>query len=230
MNFSELQISLSDQQKEKLTKLVSLFQEWNGKMNLSSFNDERTIYVKHIVDSLLAANIEEIEKATNIIDLGTGGGFPGIPLAIIFPEKKFLLVDSVQKKISAIKDIVEKLMLDNVTTMSARIEELGQEKNMREKFDVVTERALAKYSTMLEYCLPLVKCGGTLIAYQTPEIAIDIEEKKTVLQKLGGRIKNIFQYELPENFGRRTILVIEKKEETPKEFPRKTGTPKKFPL
>ena len=226
-----LPIEISDKEKiATLKKLVTLFQEWNTVMNLSSFNNTETIWKKHIFDSLLIGSYPALINAKHIIDIGTGGGFPGLPLAIIFPEKKFTLVDSTQKKITAVIDIMQKLHLKNVETVCERIETLARKNTFREQFDVVTERALAKSSTMLEYTLPFLRIGGTLFAYQTPATKKDLEEKKTILTTLGGSIKNILHENLPNSAGERAIFVIEKVKKTPQEFPRQTGIPKKYPL
>lgn len=223
-------IKINQEQEKKLVHLVALFQEWNKKINLSSFNDNESIITKHIIDSLLSVSFDEWKDAKNIIDLGTGGGFPGLALAIFFPQKKFLLVDSVKKKTEAVHDIAKKIQLKNVETLSERIEIIGQEKNTREKFDIVVERALAKFTTMLEYCLPCLKKNGYLIAYQTPEIEKEINLQKKILRFLGGEIvyKKIFH--LSESAGEREILVIKKIQNTPKQYPRKVGIPKKNPL
>lgn len=226
-----LPIEISDKEKiATLKKLVTLFQEWNTVMNLSSFNDTETIWKKHIFDSLLIGSYPALINAKHIIDIGTGGGFPGLPLAVIFPEKKFTLVDSTQKKITAVMDIAHKLHLKNVEAVCERIEILARKNTFREQFDVVTERALAKFSTMLEYTLPFLRIGGTLFAYQTPATKKDLEEKKNVLTTLGGSVKNILHENLPNSAGERAIFVIEKVKKTPQEFPRQTGIPKKHPL
>jgi 16S rRNA (guanine527-N7)-methyltransferase len=226
----KINVDINSEQERKLMQLVSLFKSWNKKINLSSFNDDESIILKHIVDSLLSVKFEEWKNSKKIIDLGTGGGFPGLPLAIFFPQKKFTLIDSVNKKIEAVNEMVEDLKLKNVETHSERIEKIGQEKMFREKFDVVVERALAKYSTMLEYCLPCVKKNGFLIAYQTPEIEKEIKLKEKVLQLLGGKIVSKKIFDLPNNAGTREILVIKKIKSTPKKYPRKIGIPKKSSL
>lgn len=228
--FTEAGIQISIKQEAKFKSLLNLFKEWNKKINLSSFNDNETIIIKHLLDSLLPAKSDEFRKAKTILDLGTGGGFPGLPLAIIFPEKKFLLVDSVSKKINAVENIANKLELKNIQTKTSRIEEIAHNKNVREKFDIVTERALAKFSTMLEYCLPCVKIGGSLVAYQTPEVKTEIENKKKVIKLLGGELNRTEEYLLPSNAGKRLILFIKKIKPTPKNFPRSIGIPKKSEL
>lgn len=221
---------MNEQQKDALKKLVTLFKEWNEKINLSSFNDEKTINIKHCADSLLPINAKEFQNAKTILDLGTGGGFPGIPLAIMFPKKSFTLVDSVQKKIEAVKDMAQSLNLKNVKTISERIEIMGQDKKYREQFDMVTARALAKFPTMLEYCLPCVKIGGTLVAYQGQEIYEYLKDSRKIITLLGGKLKRTEEYELPEKQGKRLVVFILKISSTPKQYPRAIGIPKKSPL
>ena len=223
-------IQIDNEQENKLNLLLNLFKEWNKKINLSSFNNNETIIIKHFVDSLLPIQSDEFKKAKTVLDLGTGGGFPGLPLAIIFPKKEFLLVDSVSKKINAIENIASELELKNIQTRADRIEELAHYKNIRGQFDVVTERALSKFSTMLEYCLPCAKIGGSLIAYQTLEIKTEVKNKKEVIKLLGGKLDRIEEYLLPNDTGKRLILFIKKIKSTPKKFPRAIGIPKKSPL
>jgi 16S rRNA (guanine527-N7)-methyltransferase len=228
--FKKAGIEINAEQLKKFSKLLKLFKHWNSIMNLSSFNDDNSIIIKHFIDSLLPTKSNIFNSAESIADLGTGGGFPGMALAIIYPEKTITMVDSIQKKINSIKKMTAEIGLKNSKTICNRIEELGRNKKTRESFDIVTARALAKFSTMLEYCLPLCKVGGYVIAYQTPEIEKELTEKKDILLKLGGKIENIFDEILPLTNEKRKIIFIRKISATPMEFPRPSGTPKKKPL
>jgi len=171
MNLSEILHNLPSNQITKLDKLAELFLQWNQKLNLSSIRDLDGVKLKHIVDSLMVIPLEIIKKGQRILDLGTGGGFPGLALAIVFPNSHFTLVDATEKKIAAVRAMAEELKLTNVACLSGRAEELARDKQYREQFDVVVARALAKFPTLLEYCLPFVKVEGKFIAFQGPEMA-----------------------------------------------------------
>lgn len=228
--FLEAGIEISEYQEKKFQKLLEIFKIENEKINLSSFNDKENIIIKHFIDSLLAWKIEAFSHAKKLIDVGTGSGFPGLALAIMFPHIQFVLVDSVQKKIDAVERMAKFSEIKNVKIVCERIEALGQNNMFRETFDIVTERALAKVSTMLEYCLPLAKINGCLIAYQTPESTHEFEEKKGVVEMLGGKIESEKEFFLPKNSGKRKIFIIKKVFHTKNIFPRKIGVPKNNPL
>lgn len=226
-----LKLELSVNQTEQFEKLLNLYQDWNSKINLSSIKTEEEIIIKHFYDSLLITQLDVFKKPNlKIADLGTGGGFPLLPLAIVYPENDFLGVDSVQKKIKVIENIAHELKLTNIHTNFERVETLGQNKNYRQKFDIVLTRAFAKWNTLLELALPLVKAGGQLIAYQGPQIIEEIEESEKIIEMLGGKIQGLSHFELPEEMGERVFVIIEKIQQTPHEYPRIIGIPKKNPL
>ena len=228
--FSEAGIEINETQEKKFQKLLEIFKIENGKINLSSFNDDKNIIIKHFVDSLLPCRHMTFSSAKNLVDLGTGSGFPGLALAIMLPQIQCILIDSVQKKIDAVERMAQFSGIKNVEVLCERIEAVGQNKKFRERFDIVTERALAKVSTMLEYCLPLAKINGMLIAYQTQESTHEFEEKKDVLEMLGGKIESEKEFFLPQNTGKRKIFFIKKIFHTKNIFPRKIGEPKNKPL
>lgn len=226
-----LDFELSEKQTQQFQKLLKLYQDWNAKINLSAIKDEEGIIIKHFYDSLLVSKLNIFsEDNQKIADLGTGGGFPLLPLAIMYPENEFLGVDSVQKKIKVIETIAKELGLKNIQTNSERVETVGQSKKYREQFDIVLTRAFAKWHTLLELSLPLVKTGGKLVAYQGPQILEELEESEKVIEKLGGKIEKLSHFELPEDMGERVFVEIIKIKKTPKEFPRAIGVPKKNPL
>lgn len=212
-------------------KLLELYQEWNSKINLSSIKDEQEIILKHFCDSLLLLKLDPFQgKNLQIADIGTGGGFPLLPLAITNPEQNFIGIDSVGKKLKVIDEISHQLNLKNITTLHNRAEEIGQDPQHREKYDIVLTRAFAKWNTLLEMTLPLLKTGGILYAYQGPQITEEIESSEKVLKLLGGRLEGISFFTLSEETGERVILKVYKEHSTPQKYPRENGIPKKNPL
>lgn len=213
---------------EELTKLIL---EWNEKINVTAIRDEGDFFVKNVLDSLELAKLPEYKSAGSVLDMGTGGGFPGLPLAIESPEKKFLLVDCIDKKLKVVKDVADKLGLQNVEVLHSRAEDM--DKNV--KFDLVTSRAVANLSTLSEYCLPFVKLGGYFIAFKTEDAMEEIDSAKKAISILGGELSSIIKYSeidpdvSPENSGH-LFVIIKKVKETPSKYPRKAGDPAKKPL
>ncbi len=227
-----LDLALSKKQLRQFEKLLELYLEWNSKINLSAIKDAKETIIKHFYDSLLITQLDALNSKLKltVADLGTGGGFPLLPLAIVYPDNNFLGVDSVQKKITVVKTIAKELDLNNLKTSMERVETLGQKQKHREKFDIVLTRAFAKWHTLLELALPLVKIKGKLIAYQGPQILAELEQSEKIIELLGGKIQKISHFELPENMGERIFIEIEKIKNTPKQYPREIGIPKKKPL
>lgn len=229
--FSVCGIHCSQYQKDLFEKFLVLFMKWNNTINLSSIREKKEIIIKHLIDSILGAQkCEFTSDKKNILDLGTGGGIPAIPLAILYPHLQIVAADSVQKKIHAIDDMIKKLELTNITTIAERAENLGQNLQYREQFDGVVTRAFAPWPVLLELSLPLIQKNGFLYAWQTPSLEKDITESPSIIQQLGGTLKNIETYALPEDSGKRIIVRVQKEKNTPKKFPRKVGIPKKRPL
>ncbi|MEE8637698.1 MAG: 16S rRNA (guanine(527)-N(7))-methyltransferase RsmG [Candidatus Margulisiibacteriota bacterium] len=200
---------------------------WNKKFNLTAITDPEEIRIKHFEDSL---TILQTIKLTNqsVIDVGTGAGFPGIPLKIVCPELKLTLLEATQKKVEFLKHIVSVLNLQDVEIFWERAEEIV--KNKRESFDIALSRAVAKLNVLCEYCLPLVKIGGMFIAYKEKEIEKEVEESKNAIHILGGKIKEIKKVKLPNSDIIRSLVIIEKISPTPPRFPRRAGMAKKKPL
>ncbi|MDP2691298.1 MAG: 16S rRNA (guanine(527)-N(7))-methyltransferase RsmG [bacterium] len=222
--------SLTAEQIHQLDRLADLFLEWNQKLNLSSIRNREGVLVKHILDSLLILPFGLIKPKDRVLDLGTGGGFPGLALAIAYPEANFTLVDATAKKISAVQDIIRQLNLKNARTLTGRAEELGRSRQLREHFDVVVARALAGFPTLLEYCMPFVKPRGKFIAYQGPELAESWMEHQKVAQELDSRIVGSKKAILPVENAYRCFIVVEKSKTISEKYPRRTGIPKKEPL
>lgn len=230
MNLSEHLPQLSPTQIAKLEQLADLFLEWNSKLNLSAIRDRDGVLLKHIIDSLLILPYHLFNHGDTVLDLGTGGGFPGLALAIAYPTVRFTLVDATEKKIRAVEAMAKELGLQNVRCLSGRAEELARKRDMREHFDVVVARALAGFSTLLEYTLPFVKVGGHFIAYQGPELAEECQQYSGVAKKLGGKIVHVHMTQLPIEGAKRCFIVIKKEQLTPPPYPRQVGMPKKNPL
>lgn len=224
----KIDIVLKRDQIEKFYKYMELLIEWNEKINLTAITNEKDILVKHFLDSLTIQKY--LGEATNIVDVGTGAGFPGIPIKIVNPNLKVVLVDSLNKRINFLQEIIKELELDNIVVIHARAEDLGQNRKYREKFDVVTSRAVANMSVLSEYLLPLVKIDGRCICMKGSDIQEELENSKYSINLLGGEIEKVDKFDLSdENIGR-NIIVIKKLKNTPALYPRKAGIPTKKPL
>ena len=211
---------------EKFKKLYELFVDWNSKINLSAIRDETGIYTKHFLDSVMPAKIFDLSDK-KILDVGCGGGFPSLPLGIIFPTAQITGLDSVGKKLKAVQDMADKMEI-NMTTINGRAETLGQDSAHREQYDVIVCRAVAPWNTLLEITLPFLKVGGKMIAYQTPSILDDVWANESIAERLGGMILEVFEADFLGM--ERRFVVLKKFEQTAKKFPRAVGMPKHEPL
>lgn len=226
-----LSIDISDEKKEKLYKFYEILVEKNKFMNLTSITEIREFTYKHYIDSIaLEKIIKDLDKKIyNIADMGTGAGFPGIPLAIVFPNLNLTLIDSLNKRIKFIKEACETLEIKNVNAIHARAEDIARNKEYRENFDICVSRAVANLSSLSEYCLPLVKIGGSFISYKSKGYDIEVNDAKNAIKVLGGEISNSIKFELDE-YGERILLDIRKIKSTSKKYPRKAGLPTKEPI
>lgn len=223
----QIEIELTKEQIEKYYNYMDLLLEWNGKINLTAIIDPKEIILKHFVDSLtIAKYIKDDEK---LIDVGTGAGFPGIPLSIVKENTDIVLLDSLNKRINFLQEVKENLKLENITTIHGRAEEFGKNKKEREKYDIATSRAVAPLNILLEYLLPLVKVGGRAICMKGSNIE-EVENAKNALEILGGKIEKIEEITLPNSDIKRNIIIVEKVKNTPLKYPRKPGTPSKEPI
>ena len=213
--------------REKFRCFCLLLQEYNKKYNLTAITDEKEIYYKHFVDSV--AGEEFFPKNACVAEVGSGAGFPSIPLKVVRPDLKFTLIESTGKKCEFLRIVCEKLGLSDMTVLGVRAEDAGKDSHYREKFDVCTARAVARLNTLAEYCMPFVKKEGVFVAYKG-NAEEEIKEAERALSLLGGGKIERYSYELPESFGSRTLVVAQKREKTPEKFPRGRGKERSSPI
>lgn len=215
----KLNIEINEEKEKKFSLYSALLKEWNEKMNLTAVTDDDGISIKHFLDSALVLRDINFENK-NIIDIGTGAGFPGIPLKILKENIKITLLDSLNKRIMFLNEVKEKLGLKNIETLHQRAEELGKNKNYREKYDIAISRAVANLKVLSEYALPFVKKDGLFIALKSTDIDEEIEESRAMIGLLGGKLREIIEIDIPFSDIKRKIVIIEKIKNTPNEFPR----------
>lgn len=224
----ELHIQLTEEQIYQFIKYYEMLVEKNKVMNLTAITEFDEVIEKHFLDSLSLIKVYDLERDISVLDMGTGAGFPGIPLKIAFPGLKVTLADSLNKRILFLQEVINELHLENIEAVHARAEELGKNKTYREMYDVVVSRAVANLSSLEEYCVPFVKIGGNFISYKSGEIEEEVANAKNATFLLGGKVKDVYKFDLYEQ--KRSFVIIEKVKGTPKTYPRKAGTPTKTPL
>lgn len=224
----KINLKITENEVKKLyTYMVKLI-EWNENINLTAITDPDDIILKHFIDSITINKF--INKNSSMIDIGTGAGFPGIPVGVTRGDVQVTLMDSLNKRIKFLDEIVNINQLENVKTIHSRAEELAQNINFREKYDVATSRAVAALNVLLEYMLPFVKVGGYCICMKGSNIDQEIEDAKKAIEILGGKLEKIENFNLPNSDMARNIVIIKKVRQTPKKYPRKAGTPSKEPI
>ncbi len=226
----EIGIELDDKALERFERYYELLIEWNKVMNLTAITEKDDVILKHFADSLLIAKYKDMSKPLRVIDVGTGAGFPGIPLKIAFPELEITLMDSLNKRIKFLDEVISELELDKIETVHARAEDGGRNPLYREKYDLAVSRAVANLSSLSEYCLPFVKPDGYFIPYKSTGLEDELHAGKKAIRLLGGRVENIFHTTLPATDMDRTFLFIKKISATPEAYPRKAGAVTKKPL
>lgn len=223
-------ITLNDKQIEQFSTYYSLLIEWNKKINLTSITNKEEVYLKHFYDSISPAFYFDFNHRVNICDVGAGAGFPSIPLLIVFPNLRVTIIDSLKKRITFLEKLKVELNLSHLHLVHGRAEDIGNNKQYREQFDIVVSRAVAKLNVLAEYCLPLCKVSGHFIALKGVFNQLELKESINAIDVLGGKVVNNHQFHLPFEKSERSIIEIEKHLKTPNKYPRKAGTPSKKPL
>ena len=228
--FDAVGVSCSLEMARQLEQYMEGVLSWNEKVNLTAITDRDEFIIKHLLDSVLCCGFPEYQSANKIIDVGTGGGFPGVPLAVVSPEKQFILMDSLKKRLNIIDELTSSIGIRNVSTVHARAEELARNKAHREKYDLCVSRAVANLATLSEYCLPFIRQGGYLFAYKGPDAEEEIDQAQKAIFLLGGQLERVESAPLNRYGLDHRILFIKKIRNTPAKYPRKAGTPSKDPL
>lgn len=227
---AHLGIVLNDTQKEQFHRFYEILVEWNSFMNLTGITEYEEVNEKHFVDSVSLIKAVDLSKVKTVIDVGTGAGFPGIPLKIAFPHLEIVLLDSLNKRVKFLNEVIEQLGLTGIRAIHGRAEDYAKQKEYREQFDLCVSRAVANLSTLSEYCIPYVNVGGMFIPYKSGEIDEEVETSKKAIHILGGKLSEVVKFRLPGTDIGRSFVRIEKIQNTSKKYPRKAGLPAKEPL
>ncbi len=214
---------LSENEESNFSIFSQLLVEWNKKMNLTAVTEDKEISIKHFLDSTVPIFSFDIKENSKIIDVGTGAGFPGVPIKIIRPDLDFTFLDSLNKRITFLKEVSNQLSFEKAEFVHMRAEDAGKDKKFRGKYDYAVSRAVAPLKVLSEYCVPLLKIGGTFAAFKAFDIEEELNDAKSMIGNLGGKIKDIKEVKIPHSDITRKIVLIEKIKETPKEFPRKSN-------
>ena len=225
-----LDITLSEKQIEQFIIYYEMLVEKNQVMNLTAITEYDEVMKKHFIDSISLIKAYDVNKKVTLIDVGTGAGFPGLALKIAYPNLHVTLLDSLNKRIQFLDEVIEKLQLSGIETIHGRAEDLAKPGKLREKFDLCVSRAVANLSTLSEYCLPFVKVNGEFISYKSEKITEEMDVAKKAISILGGKVEKQVEFQLPDSDIYRNLFVIKKVKETPKKYPRKAGLPSKEPL
>ena len=225
---NEIGLEFTEEQLDKFFKYMNLLLEWNEKINLTAITEPEEVILKHFIDSLTISKY--IEKDKTLADVGTGAGFPGIALKIYRNDLKITLVDSLNKRINFLNEVIKELDLKEIETVHSRIEDFGKNKEYREKFDYTTARAVANLSVLSEYLIPIAKIGGQCICMKGSNIEEELNNSKNAIKILGGKIQKVKEFNLPKSDITRNVIIIKKIKNTPAKYPRKAGIPAKEPL
>ena len=229
-DLEQLPVSLNEKQVCQFMKYYELLVEWNKVMNLTAITDFDEVCKKHFIDSLSLVKAYDVSSGKTLIDIGTGAGFPGIPLKIAFPDLRVTLLDSLNKRINFLNAVIVKLELKNIDALHGRAEDFAEKGKLREQYDICVSRAVANLSTLCEYCIPYVKVGGYFISYKSEKIANEIVTAKKAISILGGKLENQVEFMVPNSDIYRNLVVISKNKKTPVSYPRKAGVPSKNPI
>lgn len=223
-------VELNDTQVQQFIKYYEILVEWNSFMNLTGITEYEEVVQKHFVDSLALCKAMDVHSVSSLIDIGTGAGFPGIPLKIAYPHLKVTLLDSLQKRIKFLNEVVMQLGLEEVETIHGRAEDFAKPSMKRESYDVCVSRAVANLTSLSEYCLPYVNLGGYFVPYKSGKVEDELETSKKAVFLLGGKIEEEVKFDLPDSDISRSLIKIKKVSATPKKYPRKSGMATKEPL
>lgn len=226
----EFNISYTNRMLEQFDLYYDVLIKWNKFMNLTGITEYHDVIVKHFIDSLSIVKIIDMTKVYSLIDVGTGAGFPGIPIKIVFPHIRVCLLDSLNKRINFLNEVIGNLELDHISALHGRAEEIARKEEYREKYDLCVSRAVANLSSLSEYCLPFVKKGGWFISYKSSDIDKELLSSKHAINVLGGKIENIIKFKLPNTDIDRSLISINKVNAINRKYPRKAGMPTKEPL
>lgn len=226
----KLGIQINEIQRKQFDDFYQLLVEWNKVMNLTGITEYGEVVEKHFVDSLSLVEVLDLENVNHVIDVGTGAGFPGIPLKIAFPHLRITLLDSLNKRIKFLDTVIKELGLKDIHTIHGRTEDYARQAEYREKYDLCVSRAVANLATLSEYCLPYIRVGGIFISYKSGDIDKEISESGKAVRILGGELEDIYRFQLPGTDIGRSFVKINKIKSTGKKFPRKAGLPSKEPL
>ena len=226
----KLGIVLTEKMKEQFDRYFELLVEWNRIMNLTGITDYNEVNEKHFLDSLAIVKVQDMEMISTVIDIGTGAGFPGIPLKIVYPHLKVTLLDSLNKRIKFLNCVIQELALEDISALHGRAEDFAKKGEYRERYDLCVSRAVANLATLSEYCLPYVKRNGLFVSYKSGEIEEELCKSEKAVSVLGGKIEKVEKFCLPESDISRSFVTIRKDRSTPGRFPRKAGLPSKEPL
>lgn len=229
-DLEELHITLDEKKICQFMSYYELLVEWNQIMNLTAITDFDEVCKKHFIDSLSLVKAYEIKVPVSVMDIGTGAGFPGIPLKIAFPDLKITLLDSLNKRVGFLQTVIENLKLENIEAIHGRAEDFAKKEVYREQYDLCVSRAVSNLSTLSEYCIPYVKTGGRFISYKSEKLTEEIEDAEHAISILGGKVENQIEFKIPNSDIYRNLLVIYKEKETPANYPRKAGIPLKKPI
>lgn len=226
----ELSIVLNDKQIQQFEQYYNILVEWNKVMNLTAITEYEEVVEKHFLDSLTIVNAIQMEKIETLIDVGTGAGFPGIPLKIAFPHLKVMLLDSLNKRIKFLNEVIDLLEINDIKAIHGRAEDYAKQIEYREQYDICVSRAVANLATLSEYCLPYVKVDGLFVPYKSGEIDEELKSSEKAVSILGGKVEEVVKFQLPGTDIGRSFVKIHKIKETKKKYPRKAGMPTKEPL
>lgn len=225
-----LGIELDEAKERQFTDFYEYLVEKNKVMNLTGITDFQEVLIKHFLDSLACVKAVQMKEIKTVMDIGTGAGFPGVPLKIAFPHLEACLLDSLKKRVGFLEETFRLLKLEDIKAIHGRAEEFARNKDYRETYDLCVSRAVSNLATLSEYCLPYVKKGGLFVSYKSGKVQEEVQQAEKAVHILGGKIKDVLYFQLPDSEIDRSLIVIEKIKPTPVRYPRKAGTPLKEPL